>query len=127
MTIKISIASTIKEPDMADLDQLYKEHEQLKAEGKLDEAHAKLQQCLEADESYVMGHLGMAVLMGRMGKHDEAVKHGERACELEPTEPFNYTAMSVTYQRAYAGTGDMSYIQKAEDAMAKAHSLQGMA
>ena len=111
---------------MAELDQLYKEHEQLKAEGKLEEALAKLEECLATDEKYVMGHLGMAVLLGRMGKHDLAVSHGEKACELEPQEPFNYTAMSVTYQRAYAGTGDMSYIQKAEDAMAKSHALQGM-
>jgi len=111
---------------MADLDLLYKQHEQLKAEGKLDEALAKLEECLAADEGYIMGHLGMAVLLGRMGKHDQAVKHGEKACELEPSEPFNFTAMSVTYQRAYAGTGDMSYIQKAEDAMARAHTLQGM-
>lgn len=110
---------------MADLNQLYKEHEQLKAEGKLEEALAKLEEALTADDKYVMGHLGMAVLLGRMGNHDLAVQHGERACELEPTEPFNFTAMSVTYQRAYAGTGDMSYIQKAEEAMAKAHMIQG--
>ena len=47
-----------------------------------------------------------------------------RACELEPEEAFNFTAMSVTYQRAFAGTQNAEYIHRAEDAMAKAHALQ---
>ena len=31
--------------------------------------------------------------------------------------------MSVTYQRAFAGTGERKYIQLAEDAMAHARSM----
>ncbi len=38
-------------------------------------------------------------------------------------DPFSYTAMSVTYQRAYAGTDDHSYIAKAEDAMEKSRQV----
>ena len=47
--------------------------------------------------------------------------------ELDPSDHFNYTALSVTYQRAYAGTQDMTYVTKAEDAMAKAHEIQAQA
>jgi hypothetical protein len=46
---------------------------------------------------------------------------------LEPSDPFNFTALSVTYQRAWAGTQDQQYIAKAEDAMAKAQQLQAQA
>ncbi len=49
-----------------------------------------------------------------------------KACELEPQDSFNFTALSVTYQRAWAGTQDQQYITKAEDAMAKAQMLSQM-
>ena len=66
----------------------------------------------------------LAVIYGRVGKHEQAVAHGEKACQLEPEEAFNFTAMSVTYQRAFAGTRNPDYIRLAEDAMAKANALQ---
>lgn len=110
---------------MSDTKTLYADAEQLKEDGKFDEAIAKLNELLTADESHVLSHLTLAVVYGKVGQHSEAVKHAQRACELEPNEPFNFTAASVCFQRAYAGTGDQSYIQKAEDAMAQAHMLQG--
>ena len=105
--------------------ELYNEHEQLKTAGQLQEAIGKLTEALELDENFVMGHLGLAVLYGKVGMHDKAVFHAQTACTLEPNEPFNYTAMSLTMQRAFAGTGDRKYIQMAEDAMARSHQLQG--
>jgi tetratricopeptide (TPR) repeat protein len=104
--------------------ELYNEADKLKDEGKFDEAIAKLNEALEQDENYVVAHLALAVIYGRIGQHEEAVKHGQKACEIEPTDPFNFTAMSVTYQRAFAGTQNQQYITLAEDAMAKAHMLQ---
>ena len=84
------------------------EAEKLKDAGKLEEAVQKLQQLLEVDRSHVLSHLALAVIYGRLQQHEAAVKHGELACELEPNEPFNFTAMSVTYQRAWAGTQSKS-------------------
>jgi tetratricopeptide (TPR) repeat protein len=110
---------------MADVSQLYNEAEKLKDQGKHDEAIAKCQEILQQDASYVMAHLMLAVLFGKVGKHDLAVQHGEKACELEPEDAFSFTAMSVTYQRAFAGTQNPAFIQKAEEAMARAHMLQG--
>ena len=110
---------------MADLNEMYNESEKLKDEGKLPEAIAKLQEILEIDAGHVLSHLALAVIYGRVNDHESAVKHGQKACELDPTDAFNFTAMSVTYQRAWQGTQNQQYIQDAEDAMAKAHALQG--
>ena len=110
---------------MAEINELYQEAEKLKDEGKLDESIVKLQEILTQDESHVISHLALAVVYGRVGKHEDAARHGQRACEIEPTDPFNFTALSVTYQRAWQGTQNQKFIQLAEDAMAKAHQLEG--
>ncbi|MDA7950656.1 MAG: scaffolding protein [Pirellulaceae bacterium] len=107
------------------LGELIQQGEKLQEEGKFDEAIQRFQQVVEAKEDYVLGHLTLAVLHGKVGQHEDAVKHGEKACKLEPNEPFNFTAMSVTYQRAFAGTQNQQYIPLAEEAMAHAHRLQG--
>jgi Flp pilus assembly protein TadD len=109
---------------MANLTALYDEADKLKDAGKNDEAIAKLQQVLAEDPDYTLAHLALAVLCGRVGQHDQAVTHGQRACELEPQEAFNFTALSVTCQRAFVGTQNRDYIRQAEEAMAKAHALQ---
>jgi len=103
--------------------QLYDEADQLKAEGKLDEAVAKLQAALAIDENYALAHSALSVLLQRQNQHEQAVKHAERVCKLEPDDPFSFTAMSVTYQRAYAGTNNMEYIRLAEDAMEHSRQL----
>ena len=108
---------------MSDPVQLYDEADKLKNNGQLEEAAAKLNEALAADESYALAHSALAVVLQRLGKHEEAVKHAARVCELEPNDPFSFTAMSVTYQRAYAGTNDMQYIQLAEEAMEKSRML----
>ena len=109
---------------MADLTAMYDEADKLKDEGKHDEAIEKLKAVLAEDENYTLAHLALAVLYGRINKHEDAVRHGQKACELEPEEAFNFTAMSVTFQRAFAGTQNRDYISLAEDAMAKANALQ---
>jgi len=110
---------------MSDVNAMYNDAEKLKDEGKLDEAIVKLNDLLATDDSHVLSHLALAVIYGRVNQHEKAVEHGNRACELDPSDPFNFTAMSVTYQRAWQGTQKQEYIQLAEDAMAKAHALQG--
>lgn len=104
--------------------ELYNQADQLRADGKLEEAVAKLQEALAIDPNYTLAHSALAVTLQRMGKHAEAIEHGKKVCELAPDDPFSFTAMSVTYQRAYAGTGDTSYIPLAEEAMEKSRILQ---
>jgi hypothetical protein len=55
--------------------------------------------------------------------HELAIKHAEEACRLEPNDSFNFTVLSVTYQRAWAGTQDQRYITMAEDAMARSRMI----
>ena len=109
---------------MTSVDDLYKEADQLKDEGKLEEAVAKLNDLLAQDGNYVLAHLALAVILGRLNRHEDAVKHGERACEIDPNDAFNFTAMSVTYQRAWAGTQQQDYIRLAEEAMEKSRIIE---
>jgi tetratricopeptide (TPR) repeat protein len=108
---------------MPDRVKLYDEADKLKAEGKLDEAVLKLQEALAIDDSYALAHSALAVVLQRLGRHDEAIKHAVRVTELEPDDPFSFTALSVTYQRAFAGTNQMGYIRLAEDAMERSRQL----
>ena len=110
---------------MSDVDEMYREADQLKDDGKLEESIAKLNEVLAQDDSHVLSHLALAVVLGRVGEHEKSVVHGKRACEIDPNDAFNFTAMSVTYQRAWAGTQNQQYIQLAEDAMARSRMLEG--
>jgi tetratricopeptide (TPR) repeat protein len=108
---------------MSDVHELYSSAEKLMDEGQLEGAEARLREVLEADEGFVLGHLALARVYTKLAKYERAVEHARRACELEPKEVFNYTALSVTYQRAWAGTKDPKFIQLAEDARDMAHRL----
>ncbi len=110
---------------MATREELYDAADQLKDEGKLDEAVAQLHDLLESRSDYALAHSALAVIYGRLGEHEKAIEHGQKVCELEPGDAFSYTAMSVTCQRAFAGTGDHTYIHRAEEAMAKSHTVGG--
>ena len=109
---------------MSDVVQLYDEADRLKEQGKLDEAVARLHDALALDETYALAHSALAILQQKLGKHEEAIQHAKRVCELETSDPFSFTALSVTYQRAYAGTNNMEYIRLAEEAMDKSRMLQ---
>ena len=110
---------------MSDLHAKYNDVEKLIDEEKFEEAIAGLTGLVAEDESFVLAHLALARVYTKTGQHELAVQHGEKACEIEPNDSFNFTALSVTYQRAWAGTQDQAYITKAEDAMAKAKTIEG--
>ena len=109
---------------MASLSELYDQADQLKMKGDLPAAAAKLNELLAMDPDYALAHSALAIVHQRLGDHEKAIEHAAQVCKLEPSDPFSFTALSVTYQRAYAATGERSYITKAEDAMANAHALQ---
>jgi tetratricopeptide (TPR) repeat protein len=100
--------------------------EKLKDEGKLDEAVVLLNEILAEEPNHVLTHLTLGRIYTLQGKFELAVEHGRKACDLEPQDAFNFTALSVTYQRVFAGTGDHRYIQMAEDAMAESRRLESL-
>ncbi len=105
--------------------ELYDQADRLKDDGKLEEAAAKFEEIVALDPSFALAHSALAVVLGRLGRHEDAIAHGRKVCELQPQDAFGFTALSVTYQRAYAGTGNMAYIRDAEDAMARSRMMQG--
>lgn len=105
--------------------ELYDTAERMREGGRLEEAIAKLQEALAADSTFALAHSALAVLYEKVGKHSEAISHADEVCRLEPHDPFSFTALSVTYRRAFAGTGRPEYIGLAEEAMARAQALQG--
>lgn len=102
---------------------LEKEAEKLRQEKQFEAAIEKVNQALAIDPGFVRGHLALAVLHHHTGQYDLACQHAEQACQLEPNDVFNYAALSVTYQRAFEGTRDPAYIQKAELAKARSHGF----
>ncbi len=109
---------------MATVNELYKEHEQLKRDGNNDQAIAKLEELLQQDEKHVLAHLALSVLYPKVDKYDLAVQHAEKVVEIEPEDTFNWTALSTTYQKAYEATKDRQYIFRAEDAKQRAAQMQ---
>lgn len=105
---------------MSDPHAKYNEVEKLIDAERFDEAIEGLNEIVGLDDAFVLAHLALARVYTKTAQHELAIAHGEKACELEPNDPFNFTALSVTYQRAWAGTQDQQYITKAEDAMARA-------
>jgi Flp pilus assembly protein TadD len=103
---------------MPTIEELYDQGDQLKEQGKFEEAAAKFGEAVAQDPGYALAHSALAVVLGKLGRHDEAIRHGLKVCELEPNDAFSFTAMSVTYVRA-------GRIQEAEDAKARAAMLQG--
>lgn len=109
---------------MSDPAALYDEADQLKADGDFEGAAAKLTEALETDDSYALAHSAMAIVQQKLGNHEKAIEHAQRVCDLEPNDAFSFTALSVTLQRAYAGTNDTKYIPLAEEAMAKSREVE---
>lgn len=96
----------------------YEAAEQLKAAGDLAAAVAALEAVVADHPDYALAHSALAAWCTRLERHADAVRHARRVCELEPSDPFSYTALSVACQRG-------GWIQEAEDALARSRILQG--
>ena len=105
--------------------QRYNAAEKLKDAGQLPEAAQAIEELLADDPDHVLGHMMLGRIYVDLGRYDDAISHNQRAVELEPNEPLNHSALSVSYQRAWEGTRDPRYIQMAEESLARSHRLHG--
>ena len=97
--------------------EMYDEAIRLQQEGKAEEAVGRLQALLEQDPGYALAHAALSVFHSRAEKHEEAIEHAQRVCELEPDDPFSFIALSLVCQKA-------GRIMEAEQAMMQARQVQ---
>ena len=96
----------------------YSAAEKLKDDGDLAVAVAALETLVAEEPEFALAHSALGAWCTRLERHEEAVRHARRACELQPQDPFSYTALSVACMRA-------GLITEAEDALARSRTLQG--
>ena len=99
-------------------DQMYDAATRLKDAGDLEGATQALLKILEVDKDHLHTNMALGVYLQKLGRIEEAIKFAVRVTEIQPNDPFSFTQLSVIYQRC-------NRIPEAEDAMAKAHVLQG--
>lgn len=96
----------------------YAAAENLKDAGDLPGAVAALEALVVEEPDFALAHSALGAWCTRLERHQDAVRHARRACELEPRDPFSYTALSVACMRA-------GLIAEAEEALARSRMLQG--
>jgi Flp pilus assembly protein TadD len=102
---------------MPDLDRLYDEAISLQEGDRPEEAVAKLEELLGQDPNHGLAHCALSVLYGKLERHDDAVVHAQKVCELEPEDPFSFVALSLVCQKA-------GRLMEAEEATMQARRLQ---
>lgn len=102
---------------MANPDQAYDEAIALYEAGNLDEAVAKLEALAAAEPDFALAHAALGVYYGKLDRHEEAVEHAQKVCELDPDDPFSYMALSTICQKA-------GKIPEAEQALSQAMEKQ---
>ena len=95
----------------------YEAAEKLKDVGDVAAAVAAMEEVVRDHPEYALAHSALAAWCTRLERHDEAVLHARRVCELEPNDAFSFTALSVACMRG-------GRITEAEDALAKSRLLQ---
>lgn len=103
---------------MSSREDRYAAAEDLKNGGQLAEAVAALEALVVEEPGFALAHSALAAWCTRLERHDEAIRHARKVCELEPSDPFSYTALSVACMRG-------GRIAEAEDALARSRMLQG--
>ena len=68
-------------------------------QGAETEAMRAFEQALEEDPDFYMGHLGLAQVLDRQGKVDDAILHALEAIRIAPEEPLAHTSLSRLYQQ----------------------------
>jgi Flp pilus assembly protein TadD len=103
---------------MTSREDRYAAAEGLKNAGQLPEAVAALETLVAAEPDFALAYSALAAWCTRLERHEEAMRHARKVCELEPNDPFSFTALSVACMRG-------GRIPEAEEALARSRMLQG--
>ena len=77
----------------------YREGLRLISAGDLHGAFERFHRSLEEDPDFYLGHLGLAQVLDRQGKVDDAIRHAREAIRIAPDEPLAHTSLSRLYQQ----------------------------
>ncbi len=102
---------------MPTVEARYDEAIALKDAGNLDEAVAKLEKLVEDEPAYALAHAGLSVFYSKLDRHDQAVHHAQKVCELDANDPFSFMSLSLICQKA-------GRIAEAEQALTQAMEKQ---
>lgn len=97
--------------------ELYDQAAELRDQGDKVGAAARLEEAVAADPLFAIGHGMLAKLYVDLAMSEKAIEHARKVVEIEPDDPFSYTALSVIYQRC-------GRIPEAEDAKAMSWQKQ---
>lgn len=95
----------------------YDEAIALKEAGNLEEAVAQLEKLVEDEPDYALAHAGLSAFYSKLDRHEQAVEHAQKVCELDPEDPFSYMSKSLICQKA-------GRIAEAEQALTQAMEKQ---
>ncbi len=95
----------------------YDEAIALKEAGNRAEAIQKLEAICADFPEYALPHSALSMLYSREGEFAPSLAHAAKVCELEPQDPFSFTAMSILARQS----GDKD---AAESALAQAQTAQ---
>ena len=84
---------------MPTANELYDLAVELRDQGDKPGAVSKLEEAINLDISFAIGHGMLAKLYADLAESDKAILHAKKVVELEPNDAFSYTALSVIYQR----------------------------
>jgi Flp pilus assembly protein TadD len=79
--------------------ELYDEAADFRDKGNKEAAVAKLEEAVAQDPAFAIGHGMLAKLYADLARSEKAIEHALKVAELEPDDPFSFTALSVIYQR----------------------------
>jgi Flp pilus assembly protein TadD len=105
---------------VATSDTLYDEAIERQQRGDMEGAVAQLSELLQQDPTHALAHSALSVFYSRQENYDEAIRHAQKVCELEPEDPFSFTALSLICQKA-------GRIPEAEKALMEARRAQAAA
>jgi len=102
-------------------DEAYDAAVKLQEAGNMEEAIGKLQELLRGAPDHPLAHAALSVFYSRLERHDEAVEHAQKVCDLEPEDPFSFVAMSLVCQKAGRNREAEQALMQARNAQAAAY------